>query len=398
MQTLWQDLRCGARIFVASLTVAALAAGFSLTGAQNAPASQAQPAAEISAALQRALGEEVAATPSLPGELLHVYAPKLGVQRSFAAGLFDRESKRRLEPQHVFRIASVTKTFVAAALLRLHEDGKLNIDDPLQRYLPQVYAEALEAGGYPTRTITLRHLLTHTSGLYDYAMDLRYMGTALKEPQHRWTRLEQVQFALKHGKPYFAPGAGYHYSDTGYVLLGEIVERVSRKDLAQALRTLLDFKKLGLKSTWLETLEPAPREAPELSHPYLGTRDTVAFDPSFDLYGGGGLVSSTEDLARFFRGLFTQQVFHKPQTLALMLEIPVVNRTGNAGNYALGIFRRNGGGEDCWGHSGFWGTEVYHCPRSDVTFARHFNQAQPDKTFRSGELKLRLVELLGLGK
>ena len=63
MRALWQDLRCGARIFVASLTVAALAAGFSLTGAQNAPASQAQTAAEISAALQRALGEEVAATP-----------------------------------------------------------------------------------------------------------------------------------------------------------------------------------------------------------------------------------------------------------------------------------------------------------------------------------------------
>ncbi|MGH9838824.1 MAG: serine hydrolase domain-containing protein [Blastocatellia bacterium] len=397
MQNLWQDLHYGARMIVAGIVISVMLLGFTTTGAQDAKSAQAPKAAAIIAELQRALEEEVATTPSLPGELLHIHAPKLGIDRSFAVGLFDRQSKRPLEPRHVFRIASVTKTFVAAAILRLHEDGKLNINDPINRYLPKEYAESLEEGGYPTREITLRHLLTHTSGIHDYAIDSKYMETVLKDPKHRWTRMEQVQFALKYGKPHFVPGSGFHYSDTGYVLLGEIVERASRQDLAMALRTLLNFKKLGLDETWLETLEPAPRGVKEISHPYLGLLDAIVFDPSTDLYGGGGLVSSVEDQARFFRALLTNQVFRKPQTLQTMLEIPAVNRTASLRNYAMGILLRNAK-EDCWGHTGFWGTMVFYCPRSDVAIARHLNQAQPEKSFRINNLMLKLIEQLGLGQ
>jgi D-alanyl-D-alanine carboxypeptidase len=179
--------------------VCTLLLGFTATGAQEAKSPPEQKAEAIIAELQRALEEEVGATPSLPGGLLHIQAPRLGIDRSFAVGVFDRQSKRPLETRHVFRIASVTKTFVAAAVLRLHEDGKLDIAAPINRHLPKEYIEPLEAAGYPTSEITLRHLLTHTSGIHDYAMDSRYMETVLKNPEHRWTRMEQTQFALKYG-------------------------------------------------------------------------------------------------------------------------------------------------------------------------------------------------------
>ncbi|MGH9908876.1 MAG: serine hydrolase domain-containing protein, partial [Pyrinomonadaceae bacterium] len=199
----------------------------------------------------------------------------------------DRESKRPLDPHHGFRVASVTKTFVAASILRLHEEDKIKLDDPINRYLPKEYNAILEAGGYPTNVITVRQLLTHTSGIFDYARAPEFLEAVVGNPKHRWTRIEQVQDAVKWGKPYFEPGKGYHYSDTGYVLLGEIVERLSGKSLGQALRTLLDFKKLKLDETYLETLEPVPAGVKPLSHAYFGETDTRDFDPSLDLYGGG---------------------------------------------------------------------------------------------------------------
>jgi D-alanyl-D-alanine carboxypeptidase len=84
---------------------------------------------------------------------------------------------------------------------------------------------------------------------------------------------------MKHGKPLARPGAEFHYADTGYVLLGEILERVTGHSLAAAYRTLLHFNKLGLADTYLETLEPKPPHAKQRAHQYLGTIDTGSFDP-----------------------------------------------------------------------------------------------------------------------
>jgi D-alanyl-D-alanine carboxypeptidase len=348
--------------------------------------------------LRKLLAAEVAANPSLPGELLHITAPAHRLDVSLAAGVFDRQSKRPLEPRHLFRIASVTKTFTAAAILRLYEDGKLDLDAPIKRYLPAEYSTVLDAGGYPTNVITVRHLLTHTSGIFDFATDMRFYAAVFGDPKHRWTRLEQVQAAIKWGKPRFEPGKGYHYSDTGYILLGEIIERLSKKPLAQAYRTLLNFKKLGLDETYLETLEPAPRAAGELSHSFLADTDTASFDPSFNLYGGGGLVSSVEDLARFYRALLQGKVFRKASTLQTMLSVPATNGDSPNGAYAMGISRRTIAGNVCWGHTGFWGTWAHHCPDADVTIVRHYNQARPDKSFMFNTLYEQIANTLRLGK
>lgn len=369
-----------------------------VANAHSAKADNARAIANLVGELQKLLSAEVAAHPSLPGELLLVSAPKQGLDISLAAGFFDRESKRPLDSHHLFRVASVTKTFTAASILRLSEEGKIKLDDPINRYLPKEYNAILEAGGYQPNVITVRHLLTHTSGTHDYATDPQYYAAVLGSPKHRWTRMEQVESAIKWGKPHFAPGKGYHYSDTGYILLGEMIERLSGKSLAAAYRSLLDFKKLGLEETYLETLESAPPGVKELSHPYFGETDMINFDPSFDLYGGGGLVSSVGDLARFYRALFEGRVFRQSSTLQVMLTVPSTNEDSLGGAYAMGISRRNIARTVCWGHAGFWGTSAYHCPDVDATIVRHYNQAQPSSDFIFNNLYEGIAQVLRIRK
>jgi D-alanyl-D-alanine carboxypeptidase len=383
-----------------SLSIVTLVAvcSSSIAFAQTAKRVNAKLPAELIARLQKLLADEVEAHGSLPGELLHVHAPKQGIDVSLAAGVFDRESKRPLDPHNVFRVASVTKTFVAASILRLYEDGKIKLDDPINHYLPKEYITILETGGYQTNVITVRHLLTHTSGIFDYARAQQYFEIISANPKHRWTRREQVEDAIKWGEPYAAPGKEYNYSDTGYILLGEMLERLTGKPLGPALRSVLDFKKLKLDETYLETLEPVPTGIKPLAHPYFGEIDAVDFDPSVDLYGGGGLVSSVEDLARFYRELVQGKILRHASTLQMMLTIPPTNENAPGGPYAMGIQRRNIAGNVCWGHTGFWGTSAFHCPEIDVTIVRHYNQAVPQPSFIFNSLYDQIAKTLQIKK
>jgi len=330
------------------------------------------------AVLQKLLTDDVNTSPTIPGEVLHITAPRQGVDISLAAGYADKAAKVPMDPHTPFRIASVTKTFTAASILRLYEDGKIKLDASIREYLPKEYIDLLRSGGYPVDAITVRHLLNHSSGIHDYGTDAKYYFLIVANPAHRWTRREQVESAVKWGKPHFEPGMGYHYSDTGYILLGEIIERLTGKTLGAAYRTLLNFDKLGLRETYLETLEPAPARVRPIGHSYYKEQDGVAVDASTDLYGGGGLVSTTDDLAIFFPALLGGKVYRNPSTLQTMMTIPASNQHGA---YGMGITRQRFSGFECWGHTGFWGTSAFHCPEADVTLTRHYFQAEPDQGF-----------------
>jgi D-alanyl-D-alanine carboxypeptidase len=357
------------RGLAAVLSLAALLFAASIT-AQAAPAPAAATAAPLPARLAQLLHRFARAHPSFPGVALAVTTPT--VTWSGAAGVADRATRKPLSATAALRIASVTKTFTAAAILRLAENGKLSLDDPIAQHLSPTTVALLRRGGYNVDRIRVRHLLQHTSGLYDYASDPAFQAFVVSHPHHRWTRAEQVRFAITHGKPLFKPGTDFHYSDTGYVLLGEILERQTSHSLAAAYRTLLGFGRLGLRHTYLETLEPTPAHATARAHQYLGTTDTAGFDPSFDLYGGGGLVSTVTDLTRFYRALLGGHVFKNHRTLRTMLGKPRSPRPGDLG---MGIFGESIGRESCWHHDGFWGTTVVHCPRLGITFAITVNQA-----------------------
>src|SRR5204863_3673610 len=144
-----------------------------------------------------------------------------------------------------FRLASVTKSFVGAATLRLVEDEELSLDATLDDLLPDRYLDVLRRGGYDTASIRLRHLLAHTSGIYDFAASAydpsipdSFDDAIARDPTHRWTRMEQIEFAMTHGRPYGPPGAFFAYSDTNACLVGEILEGKTGLDLGAAMRTM----------------------------------------------------------------------------------------------------------------------------------------------------------------
>ena len=381
----------GFRKLLLSTTVLAAFLSAAWVGAQATHASPAATKPPLPKQLNRLVKQFAKTHPRFPGVALSVRGA--GMTWAGSAGFADRASKKPLMTDATFRIASVTKTFTAAAVLRLVEDGKLGLDDPIARRLSPATVAILRSGGYQPDTIKLRHLLQHTSGLYDYAADQAYESFVVSHPRHRWTRAEQVRFAMTHGKPIGAPGARFHYADTGYVLLGEILERATGGGLAAAYRSLLGFDRLGLDETYLETLEPPARHAKPRAHQYLGTLDTTAFDPSFDLYGGGGLVSTVDDLTRFYRALLGGRVFTHPATLRTMLGKERLLRTADLG---MGIFSESIGLEPCWAHSGFWGTTVASCRRLGVTMAMTVNQAESFDA-ATQELEGRLLRLFGGG-
>ena len=270
---------------------------------------------DVTAQLRSVVDDAVRASASIPGLILHVEATDRGLDVSVAAGVTDRATATPLTADAGFRIASNTKTFTASAILRLVEQDRMSLDAPIAELLAPETVDALHFGGYRPGAITVRQLLVHTSGIYDYGTDLAYQAAVNGDPAKRWTRLEQLRFAVDHGTPVSEPGAVYAYSDTGYILLGEILERVTGASLADAYRTLLDFAGLHLDATYLESLEPVPPGTGARAHQYWGDVDGFDTDPSFDLYGAAGLVSTVADLSTFYRALLRGDVFTRPETL-----------------------------------------------------------------------------------
>lgn len=381
----------------------ALATSFVLGAACRPAASPATgDPAELELALQAMLDSVVRADTTLPGAALSVEAPSLGLFWSGAAGVAERTSQMPLTPQHPVRIASNTKTFVAAAILRLWEEEQLGLDDPVTLHLPEPFIRTMRNDGYQPDSITIRHLLTHTSGLFDYADSEPFFEAIMSDPMHRWSRAEQLQAAVDWGEPYGAPGAVYRYSDTGYILLGAIIEQVTGVPLAGALRDLLGYERLGLGATWLETLEPPPTGVADRAHQYLGEIDTYDFDPSFDLYGGGGLASSVEDLRAFIDGLFTGDVFANLATSDTMLATIHGAEAGPAawgseqvpGVYRMGIWVDEVEGTTVYMHTGFWGTLAAYAPDLNASIGAAVTQ-QESRALHLRQLLQRTLALLG---
>ena len=331
-----------------------------------------------------------AGSKQLPGAMLRVEAPALGLIWTGAVGVSDLATGETLRPEQTLRIASITKSFIAAAILRLVEDHRLALDARIGDHLRPESIALLQKGGYDPWRITIRLLLQHTSGLFDFATSETYLGRVSSDPLHRWTRMEQLSLAMESGHAYAEPGKVYKYSDTGYILLGEVIEVTTGSTMAAAVHDLLAFDRLGIDNTWFETLEPVRVGAPPRAHQYLESRDANAFDPSLDLFGGGGLVSTLEDVARFYRALHEGKIFQIKGTLDTMLEVTPQSLEADAEGYGLGIVRARLNGVVCYGHGGFWGILAWHCPELNVTVVaaatnvtgRHAVEAMVDGAIR----------------
>jgi len=345
-------------------------------------APQAYAEGDTVARLQAVLEEFQAANPGAPGIVVHVECPSRNLRWTRAVGQAGPGDHRPLTPDHTFRIASNTKTYVAAAILRLCEMGKMSLSDPLGNHLAPDQRALLAGDGYDLEAMTIGQVLSHTSGLFEHPADPRYEEAILADPHHRWTRSEQVAMCVEWGDPVGEPGEVFSYSDTGYVLLGGIIEEMTGLNLGTAVRMLLDYDKLKLKSTWWETLESPPPGAAPRAHQYYGNDDTFDWDPSLDLYGGGGLISDAADLGRFMRQLIQGRVLETQGDLADM--------TGQGTtDYRLGLVVTDFGDFLGWGHTGFWNTFAYFVPELDLTVTGSILNHHAEK---GRELARRLIE------
>ena len=222
--------------------------------------------------------------PDAPGATVIVVKDGKTVFRK-AYGLADLATRRPLTPDTALRIGSITKQFTAAAILMLAEEGKLSVGDDITRYLP----------GYPThgQRITIEHLLTHTSGIPSYTSKQDYM-----QGMGRDMTVAQIIDRFKDDSLEFAPGSQWHYDNSGYVLLGAIIEKVAGMSYADFLQRRI-FTPLGMTHTAYEG-----HERTVFPHAVAYSPAPDGFQPSPHLsmtqpYAAGALVSTVDDLARW---------------------------------------------------------------------------------------------------
>lgn len=272
-----------------------------------------------------------------------------------------------------WRLASITKTFTAVAILKLAERAQLDLYAPAVQYLPGWAVDLLRQsqGAANAEQITTWHLLHHTSGLGDFASDPRWMQEVLSNPQHVWTQRSVIEWSTVNSTPVGSPGEVFYYTDTGYTLLGLILENVTRTELAAAVRDLTSLDQLDMPSTWWELLEPEPEGSLQRAGQYYDTIDVTNFNPSFDLYGAGGLVSNSKDLNHFGRALYEGRLLDETSTQLMYVLEP-------SGTYGCGVVNYSLGGQQVWGHTGFWHTWLYWVPSLDLVISGASNQADGD--------------------
>jgi D-alanyl-D-alanine carboxypeptidase len=260
------------------------------------------------------------------------------------SGLAVLEPPRPIRATDRFRVASITKTFTAALVLQLVGEGRLALDDRIDRRFPGVVP--------PGRRITIRQLLNHTSGLYDYVKDRSLRARFLRDLRLVVPPREQISIALSH-PPDFRPGTDWGYSNTGYEVLGLLVERVTGESLGRVLARQI-FEPLRLRDT---SLEAAPRVPDSIARGYAlpGVGSPLARDRPREvtesLDGGawadGALVSTPDDLARFYGALFAGKLVRPKLLREMRRTVP-----GDFGGSGLGIFRLTLPCGFAWGHGG----------------------------------------------
>ncbi|ONI83592.1 serine hydrolase [Saccharothrix sp. ALI-22-I] len=249
------------------------------------------------------------------------------------------DSPRPVPTDGRFRVGSITKTFVSTVVLQLVGEGKVELDASVQRYLPGLLPDGDK--------ITVRNLLQHTSGLYNYTDALPLGPEGFETIRHKtWTPAELV--ALSTAKPLdFPPGTDWRYSNTNYVVAGMLIEKVTGRPYAVALTQRI-LRPLGLTSTSVpgtRTGIPGPH-----AHGYyrVGGQvvDVTELNPSV-AYAAGELISTTADLDRFVDALLDGRLLRPAQQAELTAVLPYSD------GYGLGISRADlSCGVTVWGHDG----------------------------------------------
>lgn len=247
-----------------------------------------------------------------------------------------------------FRVGSVSKMFTSVLVFQLVEEGKLSLDSKLAEFFPQMPN---------AEQIRIENLLNHSSGLHNFTDDKVYSKLETKPQTH-----EQLLKRFAGQKPDFVPGSKHDYSNTNFVLLGYIVEKVTGKPYAEVLETRIS-KPLELTDTYYGGKTDLQKNE---CRSFIGQKDTWVISTETDMsipHGAGSVVSTPVDLGRFLEALFAEKLL-KRETLDKMLEVK--------GDYGHGIFKYPFGKKTAYGHSGSidgFCTEAAYFPKEELTIS-----------------------------
>ncbi|GEB60327.1 serine hydrolase domain-containing protein [Streptomyces gardneri] len=330
-----------------TVLAAALVAGLTAT-ALATPALAAAPAPakakQDHAATQQALRAAVDA--GVPGAVAQARDGK----RSWTGTAGVRKGDDR------YRVGSITKTFVATVLLQLQAEGRIDLDDPVEKWLPGV----VQGNGHDGRKITVRQLLNHTSGVYSVTSDAGFQekvfGPGFLEHRYdRWTPRQLVGIAMTHA-PDFAPGTSWNYSNTNYVLAGMVIEKVTGRPYGKAVENRI-IKPLKLRATSVPGTDvrmpkpSSPAYSKLYTDPNAQVHDVSKLSPTL-AYAAGEMISDSNDLQTFYRALLKGKLLPKAELREMTTTIPISPELPGAG-YGLGLMKQKlSCGKEVWGHGG----------------------------------------------
>lgn len=326
--------------------------------------------------------DDAMARKGIPGAVIGVRAPGQGTW-VVAKGQADISSGHDMQAGDRFRIGDVTATFTATVVLQLVDEGRVKLDDPLNVYFP---------GAPQVAQITVRQLLNHTSGLFDYRDDEAFKGAMQQQPDRRWSPEELVGIAFTH-PPVFPPGQEFRYSYTDCIILGLLVERATASDLEEEVdRRIID--RLGLFNTYFIH---NPAMAGQYSHGYLqpagGSQQDVSnvFDPSW-AWAAGAMTSNQDDLEAYARVLADGDLLSRASQRERLKMVPAV-LFGSKVDYGMGIASWRG----FLGHTGYYpgyDCAVFYHPVHEATIVVFFNRTTTGADSEALRVFQEIVEVL----
>ncbi|MEU6252300.1 serine hydrolase domain-containing protein [Streptomyces sp. NPDC047043] len=322
-----------------------------LTAALAGPALAAAPAADHAttrAAIEAAVKDGVPGVTATAKDAHGTWSTTAGV-RNLRTG-----APRSAEDR--YRVGSITKTFVATVLLQLEAEGRLSLDDTVHKWLPG----EVRGHGHDGRAITVRQLLNHTSGVFNYTEDDEFVRTYfLKDGffKHRYDRKtpqDLLAVAMSH-KPNFAPGTSWSYSNTNYLLAAMVIEKVTGHSYGSEIRDRiiapLHLTATSVPGTRVTVPRPSSRAYSKLAESTTGpTYDVTTLNPSL-AYGSGEMISDSADLDRFYAALIGGRLLppHQLKEMKTTVKADVVP----GARYGLGLIDRTlSCGVHVWGHDG----------------------------------------------
>lgn len=322
----------------------------------------------------------------LRNALLLVHSDKQAIHWKFAAGTTGPEASP-VSPDNPYHIASIGKTFTSVLLARLYERGKVHFDDRVSKHLPPEMLEGLFVYGGTDYSgqVSIAQLLNHTSGIGDYYEDKPIRGKPIKElvveePDRFWKPEETIAYTRDNQQAVARPGKKFHYSDTGYNLLGKIIESISGRSLHESLHAEI-FDPLGMVHSYVPLYsEPREKSPHRMADVFLGEDEISGYKSISVDWAGGGIVSTTEDLLLFHQALVRNALIKK-ETFELCARD--LGRFSYGMDYGYGILFLNVGKMTMvlpttlkmWGNFGSIGAYMFYNPAYDVYLIGTFNHS-----------------------